>query len=148
MLSKREKRLEDEMGFSMVELLVVILIIGTLAAIAIPLFLNQSAKANDASAKAQLNTAAMAMQGCADRNSGDYTSCSLSTIQADEPSLSDTTQAVLAVSGQSSTGYRLTSSVVATGDVFTLTESNGVESRTCTSTQTAPTSGRCDADSW
>jgi Tfp pilus assembly protein PilE len=132
----------------MVELLVVILIIAALAEIAIPLFLNQTAKGNDATAKSQLNTAATAMQACADHNSGSYAGRTLAQIQADEPSLSDTATTTLRAAGQSQTGYTLTSSVAATGDVFTLSESNGVESRTCTAAHAAPANAGCDSGIW
>nr|WP_213281747.1 prepilin-type N-terminal cleavage/methylation domain-containing protein [Cellulomonas hominis] len=47
---------EKDKGFTLVELLVVMIIIGILAAIAIPVFMNQRAKARDTSTKADVST--------------------------------------------------------------------------------------------
>jgi len=62
MFSLIHKRMKGEKGFTLIELLVVIIIIAILAAIAIPTFLGQRQKAQDAAAKSLVRNAMTAVE--------------------------------------------------------------------------------------
>lgn len=62
--------LARDRGFSLIELLVVVIVVGLIAAIAVPVFLRQRTKAVDASLIADVKQARMLMQGYQYENTG------------------------------------------------------------------------------
>ena len=110
MLHKLRHRAEDEKGFTLIELLVVILIIGILAAIAIPTFLNQKSKANDASAESLARNAATAMETYATTNNGSYASVGAGALNTISPALNTSTtngQAYLSAATGDASSYTI-----------------------------------------
>jgi type IV pilus assembly protein PilA len=126
---------------------VVILIIGILAAIAIPAFLNQRNKAYDSAAKSNLRTAATAEETFATDNNSTYTNANTGNGSTDplvsiEPSLNNKPYVTAVANG--TTGYTLTSTSLGNGgDVFTYTAASGSVTRKCSGS-----GGGCVGGNW
>jgi type IV pilus assembly protein PilA len=134
MLQRLRQRMSSEEGFTLIELLVVILIIGILAAIAIPAFLSQTSKANDAAAKTQVGTLQTTMETYAAENNGSFTGASLASLQAIEPTLKDTSTAtaqpvVVEAGGE---GFTVKSIAKGSSDTYELINKKGEIERKCT----------------
>ncbi len=133
MLHRLRQRLSNEEGFTLIELLVVILIIGILAAIAIPAFLSQTSKANDAAAKTQVGTLQTTMETYAAENNGSFEGATLAKLQAIEPTLKDVStasaQAVTVEAGGE--GFTVESIAKGSNDKYKLINKKGEVERKC-----------------
>src|SRR5438093_13339612 len=146
LIKLRQRMARDESGFTLVELLVVMLILGLLAAIAIPAFFNQRDKARDAQAKTYARTAETAAETIATDNDGAYNGAGGVTVANLQNVESTLNGATLSVSNVAAATYTVTATSDR-GNTFSISRAaNGTTSLTCTTGGTAgcPTGGRWD----
>jgi type IV pilus assembly protein PilA len=133
MLPQPPNRMREQRAFTLIELLVVILIIGILAAIAIPAFLNQQKKGDDAEAKSTAVTAAKAMEACSTDANGRYTNCDVAALESIEPTLNDADPRLTVTSAAKDYEIVVSSKRDAGAANFTLSRADdGTTTRTCT----------------
>ena len=130
-MRRTRAHITEERGFTLVEVLTVVLIIPILAGIAIPSFLGQRDKAHDPQAKSAVRNAAATIE-LFHAEAGTYAGADTATLKEMEPSLEDVADADLTVTPNGTIGYTLAVRQVDTGNEFTITKVSGVSTRTCT----------------
>ena len=142
MLERYRARRREEAGFTLVELLVVMLILGILAAIAIPAFFSQRDKGYDSDAKANARTVQTALETYAVDHGGKYTGADMTALTQIEGTITNMSAVNIGTPGADN--YDITSTSDS-GNVFHIVRAaNGAVTFPCT---TAGKAG-CPSGGW
>jgi competence protein ComGC len=130
----------DERGITLVELLVVVLLVAMLVAVALPLFLNQRTKAQDADAKSMAVTVAGTLMVW-DHDHDTFEGADIDGLAAIEPVIGSADGLAISVTEDSFTIEMDSRSGSSGGGPFTIEHDDSGTVRSCT----APKHGGCPA---
>lgn len=142
--------LQDQEGFTLTELLVVVIMLGILGAVAIPTFLSQTQKADDSMVIAAINSADTAEATYLTDHSmyvNVNTQSNPNPLTTIEPTLTDAfSNDDLQVTGASSLGYTVTANDPKDDITFSLAyQSDGSAQKTCYAGSTSTAASRAAA---
>ena len=151
MLPKLIKRLRDARGFTLVELLVVILIIAIIAAIALPAYLDHEKKGQDSDAESNARNLVSKVELCY-ATSEDYTQCDTQAAFGTDLGLDwGTNPGQVSVVSATKNTYKATAISKATSDgsnhTFSISHTSAGNDKTCTA-GTSNNNGSCKNGSW
>jgi type IV pilus assembly protein PilA len=134
--ARLQRMRSNEDGFTLIEVLVVIVIIGALAAIAIPSFLNQTNKATDASAKELAHAAQIAAETYSTDHNGSYAGLLVASLPQYDATIQISASGggayVSGISNANGSGYSITTTSANGNETYTITRLLGAITRTCT----------------
>ena len=122
---------EGQRGFSLIEILVVILIIGVLAAIALPAFLGQRGKGQDSSAKSAARNLVSSLESFYATNKTYVGAASDTDVQ--DSGVYGTGDGKASLAAVSDSGFTIIGQS-ASGNRFTIKKTDSTVERTCTTT--------------